>query len=118
MAILNLFKFVKDQVSFPAGQVIFKEDEPGDVMYVVIEGEVDITHRNQFVERVAPGSLFGEMALIDQHPRSGTATAKTDCKLVAVDQQRFTFMVAETPYFAIEVMKIMAERLRRIREQD
>lgn len=118
MAILNLFKFVKDQVNFSAGDVILKEDESGDVMYVVIQGEVDVTHRGKFIETIGPGNIVGELALIDHDVHSATATAKTDCELVVVDQKRFTFMVAETPYFALEVMKIMADRLRRVREQD
>ncbi|MBL8119039.1 MAG: cyclic nucleotide-binding domain-containing protein [Anaerolineae bacterium] len=118
MAILNLFKYVKDQITFPAGQIIFTEDETGDVMYVVVEGEVEISHRGQTIETVGPGGLIGEMALIDHKTRSATATARTDVKLVGIDQQRFTFMVEETPFFAIEVMKIMTERLRREREKD
>jgi CRP-like cAMP-binding protein len=54
------------------------------------------------------------MALLDKEPRSTTAIANTDCRLVPVDQKRFTFLVQQTPYFAIEVMQIMAERLRRL----
>jgi CRP/FNR family cyclic AMP-dependent transcriptional regulator len=53
------------------------------------------------------------MALIDAKPRSLSAVARTDCKLAAVDRQRFSFMVTETPYFALHVMQVMAERLRR-----
>lgn len=117
MAILNLFKFVKDQVSFPAGHVIFTEDETGDVAYVVIEGEVDISFKGHQLETVSSGGLLGEMALIDNRTRSATATAKTDIKVVAIDQKRFVFMVEETPMFALEVMKVMADRLRREHEK-
>ncbi len=112
MAILNLFKFVKDQVTFPAGHTIFTEDETGDVAYVVIEGEVDITYKGHLIETVTSGGLLGEMALIDNQTRSATATAKTEAKLVAIDKTRFIFMVQETPMFALEVMKVMADRLR------
>ncbi len=112
MAILNLFKFVKEQVSFPAGSVIFTEDETGEVAYVLIEGEVDLTFRGHLLETVTSGGLIGEMALIDNQTRSATATAKTDIKVVMIDRNRFIFMVQETPWFALEVMKIMADRLR------
>ncbi|MEZ4668786.1 MAG: cyclic nucleotide-binding domain-containing protein [Anaerolineae bacterium] len=118
MAILNLFKFVKDQVEFASGDVILTEDEPGTVMYVVLEGEVDVTHRGKYIETVKAGSIVGELALIDNHAHSATAIAKTDCKLAPIDRQSFTFMVSETPFFALEVMKIMADRLRRVRDQD
>ena len=117
MAILNLFKFVKEQVSFPAGHVIFTEDETGDVAYVVLEGEVDLTFRGHLLETVSSGGLIGEMALIDNQVRSATATAKTETKAVTINKDRFIFMVQETPWFALEVMKIMADRLRHEHEK-
>jgi CRP-like cAMP-binding protein len=117
MTILNLFKFVKEQVTFPAEQVIFKEDETGDFAYVVIEGEVELTYHGHVLETVGPGGLLGEMALIDNQTRSATAKAKTEVKAVAIDRNRFTFMVQETPWFALEVMKIMADRLRHEHEK-
>jgi len=113
MAILNLFKFVKEQIPFPTGHVLFTEDETGDEAYVVIEGEVDLTYKGRLLETITSGGLIGEMALIDNQTRSATATAKTDIKVVAIDRNRFVFMVEETPWFALEVMKIMADRLRR-----
>lgn len=117
MAILNLFQYVKDQLSFSAGQVIFSENDTGDLMYVVIDGEVEVTYHGQLIETLGPGGLLGELAIIDHKTRSATATARTDCKLVAINQQRFLFMIEETPFFALEVMKVMAERLRRAREE-
>ena len=117
MAILNLFKFVKEQVSFPAGHVIFTEDETGEIAYVILEGEVDLSFKGHLLETVTSGGLIGEMALIDNQTRSATATAKTDMKAVAIDRNRFVFMVQETPWFALEVMKVMAERLRHEHEK-
>ena len=98
--------------AFNAGDVIFEEGAPGDVMYVVQEGEVDIVVNGQVVETVDEGNILGELALIDNRPRSATALAKTDCKLAPVDQKQFTFMLRETPYFAIRVMEVMSDRLR------
>ncbi len=60
--------------------------------------------------------MIGEMALIDHLPRSASARATTDAKLVPIDQRRFLFLVQETPFFAIHVMKVMADRLRRMNE--
>jgi CRP-like cAMP-binding protein len=53
------------------------------------------------------------MALIDRSPRSADAVAKTDCTLAVVTQRRFTFLVQETPFFAVDIMRVLAERLRR-----
>ncbi len=109
---INLFKN-KESKSFAAGQSVFKAGDPGDSMYIVNEGEVEILDGATSLEVVGPGSIFGELALIDDEPRSATAVAKTDCKLVAVDRRRFEFMVTETPFFALAVMKVVADRLRR-----
>jgi CRP-like cAMP-binding protein len=65
------------------------------------------------LETLGPGGMFGEMAVIEREPRSGTAVAETDTALVGIDKRRFWFLVQETPYFAEIVMKVMAGRLRR-----
>lgn len=112
--VVNLFKNADDYRAFAAGETIFDQGEVGDVMYVVIDGEVDITLGDELIDHLAPGSILGEMALIDKEPRSATATAITDCKVVPVDQKRFTFMIQQNPFFAIQVMSVMANRLRRL----
>ena len=116
MSTLNLVRFA-DHVSFAAGQQIFAEGQPGDVMYVVKEGEVDITVHDKLVETVRPGGILGEMALLDHNPRSATAVARTDCQLVPINEARFQFLVQQTPYFAIEVMRVLANRLRHMDAQ-
>ena len=73
---------------FAAGQVIFREGDPAGRMYVVAEGEIKILVGSQVVEIAGPGSIFGEMALIDGSPRSATVIAKTDCELAAIDENR------------------------------
>jgi CRP-like cAMP-binding protein len=108
---LNLF-CDKETVSFPAGQAIFHAGDPGQTMYVVMVGEVEILDGPLVLEVAGPGSIFGELALIDDEPRSATVVAKTDCHLVPVDRRRFQYMVQETPFFALAVMKVIADRLR------
>ena len=110
---MNLFRNANDLKSFAVGTLIFREGDPGDTMYVVAEGEIDILIHGKVVETAGPGGIVGEMALIDKKPRSATVTARTDCKVAAVDAKRFSLMVQQTPFFAIEVMQVMAERLRR-----
>lgn len=96
-----------------AGSVIFEFGESGDEMFIVEEGEVDIVLEGKVLETVSPEGIFGELALIDHEPRSTSAIAKTDCRLIVLNQHRFMFLVDEVPFFAINVMKIMADRLRR-----
>jgi len=111
MVNLHIFRHA-ETLDLSAGETVFKQGDTGTAMYVVAEGEVEILSGLVLLETARPGSVVGEMALIDHAPRSATAVAKTDCKLVAVDQRRFEFLVQQTPYFALEVMQLMAERLR------
>jgi CRP/FNR family transcriptional regulator, cyclic AMP receptor protein len=110
---LQRFQEEADLLSFKAGQPIFILGQPGDTMYVVVEGEVELSLNGKPIDTILAGGIFGELALIDDSPRIATATAKTACKLAAVNQQQFIFLVRNTPHFAIQVMKTMAERLRR-----
>lgn len=95
-----------------ATQRIFREGEYGNTMYVVTEGEVELSIKGRVFETVEQGGIFGELALVDNRPRSATATAKTNSRIVPIDEYRFKYLVQETPYFALKVMSIMAERLR------
>ena len=113
---IALFRNATDYKTFSAGQIIFKEGQPGDLMYVVMEGAVDVLLHDKIVYSIGPGGILGEMALIDTQPRSATAVAKTACKLVPIDEKRFTSLIQQTPHFAVEVMQIMAERLRHMNE--
>lgn len=117
MNLLSLFRNEKQIENYSAGQRIFSAGDPGTVMYVVTEGAVDVVANDQVIETIEAGGILGELALVDQSLRSATAIAKTDCKLAAIDERRFTFLVQETPFFALHVMGVMARRLRRQTEQ-
>ena len=110
---IDIFRFEDaDAVHFPAGADIFKEGDPGRMMYVMLAGKARILVHGVEVEEVGPGGVLGEMALIDNTPRSATATAITDCRLVAIGEKRFDFLVQQHPRFAIQIMRVMASRLR------
>ena len=99
-----------------AGEVIFSEGDPGDVMYAVREGAVELRVGGSVVETVGRGGLFGEMALVDDGPRSAAAVAATASEVVPIDRDRFVQLVEEAPGFALTIMTVMAERLRRANE--
>jgi CRP/FNR family transcriptional regulator, cyclic AMP receptor protein len=112
---IDLFRNADDVETYAAGHRIFEEgSEGGDRMYGVKEGEVEIVVHGAVVETVGPGGIFGEMSLIDSSRRSASAIAKTDCVVVPVNAKRFNFLVQQTPMFALQVMKIMTDRLRRM----
>ena len=114
---IHLFDNDKDLISFEAGEAIFRAGDPRDYMYVVVEGQVDLMVNEILVETVAGGGIFGEMALIEQEVRVASAIARTSCRLAAVNEQRFNFMVCQTPFFALTVMRVLARRLRRMDAQ-
>ncbi len=109
----DILRHESNPLSFPRGAVIFKEGEPGDCMFFVIEGTVSVQIGGADVSRVESGEVFGEMALIDHAPRSATAVAITDCRLAAVNEKRFLRLVSEVPKFALHLMQIITHRLRR-----
>lgn len=98
---------------FAQGQVILREGEPGDRLYIVAEGQVDIMINGKILETVEPGGILGELALIDDQPRSAMVVARTDCVLTPVSRQHFLALIQRTPLFALQVMRVMAKRLRR-----
>jgi CRP/FNR family transcriptional regulator, cyclic AMP receptor protein len=107
--------FSGDQArTFRAGDVVFREGDTALCLFVVRTGTVALRAGGHVLERVEPGGIFGEMALVDGAPRSATAVAATDAELVPIDERRFLFLVQETPYFAQTVMRAMAARLRRM----
>jgi len=81
-------------------------------MYVLVYGEARILIGGREIERLRPGAVVGEMSLVDHEPHSATVEAVTDCEFACVDERRFNFLVTETPGFALELMRIMAHRLR------
>lgn len=114
MATMEMFRKDDNARAFEADQVIFNEGDAGDVVYVLVEGEIDLSVRGMVVETLTVDSMFGEMALLGKEPRVVTAIAKTNCSIAAIDEKRFLFLVQPTPYFALQLMRTMAERLRNI----
>ena len=112
MKVPGLFTNTKTFKDVPAGTVIFEEGASGAEMFGVVEGEVEVRLPNGAVRKLGPDDTFGEMAIIDSSPRSGTAVAVADTKLAVIDRGRFLFLVQETPMFALQVMSNMAKRLR------
>jgi CRP/FNR family transcriptional regulator, cyclic AMP receptor protein len=97
---------------FPLNKVVMREGEGGVFMYVVIKGRIAISIKSTVVERVGPGGLFGEMALIDQSPRAASATAETDCTVLAVNRNDLLSLVKAKPEFGVFLLKAIADRLR------
>ena len=114
---LDMFAAEENPRACEAGDVIFRAMDMGAEMYVVIDGQVELTVGSTVLETLGPGEPFGEMALIDQTPRVATAIAKTRCKLAVVPEKRFLFLIQTAPQFALQIMKVMADRLRKMNDR-
>jgi CRP/FNR family cyclic AMP-dependent transcriptional regulator len=99
-------------LEFKAGEVIFREGDAASEFFVIQSGKVDIRLGNRSLGTLSDHDIFGEMALIDAAPRSATAIAATDVKLVPVGEKQFLFLVSRTPHFALNIMRVLARRLR------
>jgi CRP-like cAMP-binding protein len=113
MDLLELFRHQIDFQVVPAGQVLFKEGEHAEFMYVLLSGTAEIIVRNRVLETAAAGAIVGEMAMIDESVRSATVIAKTDCKFLPIERERFNFFIQKKPEFAQHVMRVLVDRLRR-----
>jgi CRP-like cAMP-binding protein len=94
------------------GETIFKEGDAAKELYVIQSGQVEIQIGNRLLDTLETNDLFGEMALIDGAPRSATAIAKTDVALVPMSKKDFLALVSRAPSFALDVMSMLARRLR------
>jgi CRP-like cAMP-binding protein len=99
---------------FDAGEKVFLEEDAGDCMYVVQSGMVDVITFGSALESVGPGGMFGEMALIDGGPRSAAALASEATEAAMIDKAMFLQLVREEPGFALHIMRLLTDRIRRI----
>lgn len=113
MTTLDILRREPDIRSYKQGDTIFRAGDPADCMYAVVEGSVEIRIHGSVIEQIAPGGVFGEMGLIDTQSRSAEAVAATDCSLAVISEKRFLRLVEMMPQFALQMMRVITQRLRR-----
>lgn len=99
-------------VSYAAGSTIFTKGDPGNCMYVVQTGVVEMVIGDTVVETCGANEAIGFMSIIDGAQRSSTARVREACEVSLIDQRKFRFMVDEVPNFAQYIMGAMARRIR------
>jgi CRP-like cAMP-binding protein len=116
---LAFFKSAGKPEQFAAGKAIFVENEgkasifsEGSRMYFLLDGEVTLSVGKKAIGSIEKGEIFGEMALVTQLPRTATATAKTDCTVISLNEKQFQDALGKSPEFALMLMAIMIGRLR------
>lgn len=111
MQLVEMFADWKDIAELPKGAVIFSEGDPADYMYIVLEGEIELTLKDEPLGAEITGGVFGEMALVDA-TRSANAVAIKKTRLARITREQFRDLVRETPDLAIHVIAVIANRLK------
>jgi signal transduction histidine kinase len=119
---LESLKRVTREAGFAAGTEVFKEGDAGDALYVVKSGQVQISAvvsegQRQVLSKVPPGEVFGEFAVIDNQPRSATATAESDSTLYVVPREALVELLTRSPQFSFSMMREITQRLREFNRQ-
>ncbi|NIS07518.1 MAG: cyclic nucleotide-binding domain-containing protein [Candidatus Dadabacteria bacterium] len=110
--ILEMFRFSQKYDVYKPGEIIFDKGSDGGIMYIILEGEIEIQVDGFAVGKLFEGQILGEMALVEDQPRSATAIAITDTKVVPINREAFLLIVKEEPLFALFVMKDLSHKIR------
>jgi CRP/FNR family cyclic AMP-dependent transcriptional regulator len=100
-----------DEVDVPTGQVLTREGRPGQEFFVLAEGRVGIDRAGEHIRDLGPGDFFGELALLSGAPRTATATALTDCRLLVLTRPQFHTLLTDHPAIQAAVLEAVAERV-------
>jgi CRP-like cAMP-binding protein len=111
--------FINSQVqrTLQAGDVVFNEGDAGTEMFGIVSGAVELSRGGQPVARIGEGETFGELAIVTKSPRNLTAVAVEPTVIATIDERAFLYLVHETPTFAIQVMRSMADLINQLDEQ-
>ena len=117
MNLLEVFEGSNDLLDLSAGSQLFAEGDPGDIMYVLLGGSLQLTLHGKPIAKVVAGAISGEMALLGTEVRSATAVADAECQWVPNDTHAFKGLVQHMPEFALHVMNVLALRLQQVDEE-
>jgi CRP-like cAMP-binding protein len=109
---LGHFALISEEVVIPKGKFVFNQGEPGDSMYLVVEGEFGVVRDGREIARMGPKDYFGEMSILDDEPRSASVVAKSDSLLLRIPRHEFLDIVANHPAAALAIIRTLSQRLR------
>ena len=114
---LKLLAYTSDVVTYRAGQVLFRRGDVGDAAYVIIQGDAEVSIATDTgdipVAHLKDGDFLGEIAILCDTPRTATVTASSDLKALRIRKERFFELLKQFPEMAIELTRLLAERLTR-----
>jgi len=112
---------VTEEAVFEAGKTVFRQGDPGDTLYLILDGEVSILKEQNEAQgcgeielaRIGNGDYFGEMALFEDTGRSATIRTTREARFLVLYKREFTEIVREYPQIAIHICKVLSQRIRR-----
>jgi CRP-like cAMP-binding protein len=103
---------IAEEQPFAGGDQVFAEGEPGDALYLVVEGAVKVHQGDRQLAHLGPRDVFGEMAVLDSEPRSANVTALKDSILLRIARDDFRDILQERPEIGMGIVKVLSRRLR------
>ncbi|HTN99387.1 MAG TPA: cyclic nucleotide-binding domain-containing protein [Microthrixaceae bacterium] len=107
---------LSDEAEFGAGSVIVDQGDPGTVCHVIVEGQASVYVRGEYVTTSGPGSMIGEMALVDFRPRTATVMADTSLRTLEFESEAFRTLLEEMPKASEPILRTLRSRLDRLSE--
>ena len=108
----GLFRHATNTTVYPSHTTLFREGEEGHVMYAIKRGSVTVLVDSKAVDTLGAEEVFGEMALLEHGTRSATVVTREETELVEIDEAQFYILVRQNPHFALQLMRLISERLR------
>jgi len=109
--LLEIAKVTED-LEVEAGKALTREGQSGSEFFVIVDGDVSVTKEGQEIRTLGPGDFFGEIALLEDTPRTATVTAKTPLRFFVLTRQAFRSMLAHQPELEEKVVAALGERVR------
>jgi CRP-like cAMP-binding protein len=106
-----------DEITMPAGSLIVDQGQTGREAFIVLEGSVSVKRNGKKLGSFGPGTVVGELSLLDHGPRTATVTCDTDCQLLLLDQRHFMAVVDDVPALAHKLLASLAGRIRDLDRQ-
>jgi len=112
MRVLDLFRGWKNIETHDAGAVIFSKSDPAEVLYVLLDGEVELSVRERVLATEVKGGIIGEMAMLDSAPNNALATATRPVRLAVIHKEEIPKLISRSSEFSMQLMTVLANRLR------
>ncbi|RLE24499.1 MAG: hypothetical protein DRJ50_04565 [Actinobacteria bacterium] len=106
-----------DEITMTAGTLVVDQGQTGREAFVVLDGNVTVKRNNRKIATLGPGSVVGELSLLDHGPRTATAVCETDCTLLVIDQRRFLGVIDDVPSISHKLLAALASRIRDLDRQ-